>query len=181
MNDAEALEQCRRRESGGLQVLFERYHEKVFRLAFGLLGGREEAEDAVQDIFIKVFHKADRFDGRAGFSTWLYRLATNHCLDVLRRRKFRVFWSELQWKREPDRRAETSGDPFLQKTLQNALQSLPPLFRACLLLHEVEERPYEEIAAILEVPVGTVKSTLYRAKKKMREALTRAESMGERP
>lgn len=174
MTEAEAIQRCREGDVEGLRVLFDLHHAKAYRLAWRMLGSPEEAEDAVQEVFLKVYRKASLYRGDAAFSTWLYRLTANHCLDELRRRKFRSFLGMEALERFPG-----SGDPVREAEARRglsagvwaALHRLPPRLRACLLLRELEEKSYGEIAEILGLNEGTVKSSLHRAKERLRELL----------
>jgi RNA polymerase sigma-70 factor (ECF subfamily) len=174
MTETQAIDLCRRGDPAGLRVLFDLHRDKVFRLSWRMLGGPHDAEDAVQEVFLKVFRTVGSYRGDSAFSTWLYRMTANHCLDILRRRKVLSFIG-MDKAPEPPSTDDTSVSArrHLSPVVQRALARLPEKQRACLLLCEMEERRYEEIAKIVGISLGSVKSSIHRAKRAMREALER--------
>jgi RNA polymerase sigma-70 factor, ECF subfamily len=165
MTELEAVQRCREGDVAGLQVLYETHRVKVYNLSWRMLGTPQEAEDALQEIFLKVFDRIKHYRGDAAFSTWLYRLTTNHCLDLLRRRKILTF---LGFENIQEPVAEKSGEKAMDlgfsPILLKALERLPGNQKACLLMREMEDLSYEEIAAALQLSLGTVKSNIHRAK-----------------
>ncbi len=147
-------------ETEALRVIYELSGDKVFHTALGILGNRQDAEDATQDIFLRLYRKARSFDFRASFSTWLYRLAVNHCLNILRRRRV------LRWLPLVDTVATTREEEKRQARIeaQDLLCRLDPRARSFLVLRELQGLSYSEIAEIMSVPVGTVRSSLSRAR-----------------
>ncbi len=154
--------------------LVERHHRRLLRVCERLLGDAEEARDAVQEVFLKVMVKAGGFRPRALVSTWLYRVAVNHCLNVLRRRRL-LRWVSLG-PAEEDATAvavdppEERADPHRQldarrrwRQVQRAVAALPPSQRAVLVLARFEELSYKEIAETLGITLGAVESRLFRA------------------
>jgi RNA polymerase sigma-70 factor (ECF subfamily) len=137
-----------------------------------MLGTQQDAEDALQEIFLKVFDRIKNYRGDSAFSTWLYRMTTNHCLDILRRRKILTFMGfenapEAQEKKDSEKAVDLGFSPVIAK----ALERLPEKQKACLLLREMEEMSYEDIASTLGVTLGSVKSNIHRAKAYLKEAL----------
>ncbi|HET9869070.1 MAG TPA: RNA polymerase sigma factor, partial [bacterium] len=132
-----------------------------------------DAEDALQEIFLKVFDRIGKYRGDAAFSTWLYRMTANHCLDILRRRKILSFIGMDRAPEAFDRSAE--GRPGaglgLSPVVERALAKLPEKQRRCLVMREMEELSYEEIARALGLTLGSVKSNIHRAKAFLRERL----------
>lgn len=175
MTENEAIQLCRSGDPGGLRTLFDLHREKVFRLSWRMLGSPHDAEDAVQEVFLKVFRTVEQWRGDSAFSTWLYRLTANHCLDVLRRRKV-VAFHPLEHVAEPSDEADRtgSGGEVLGPALTKALQDLPPAQRACLVMRELEDLSYEEIAQALNLHLGTVKSNIHRAKGTLKERLAKS-------
>lgn len=165
MTEHEAIQLCRSGDPGGLKLLFELHREKVFRLSWRMLGRPHDAEDAVQEVFLKVFRSLEQWRGDSAFSTWLYRMTANHCLDVLRRRKV-VSFQPIEGALDPADPADKTGGggDVLGSTLTRVLEGLPPAQKACLLMREIEDLSYEEIAQSLEMNLGTVKSNIHRAK-----------------
>jgi RNA polymerase sigma-70 factor, ECF subfamily len=162
-----------RRELGALREAYERHGTRVQRLCLRLLGRPADAEDAAQDVFLRLFERAGRFDGRARFSTWLHRLTVNLCLHRLERerlRRARPLAEDGGDLCDPgDEPPETLTRTESREHLQALLARLSPEHRAVLVLRELEGLAYAEIAAVLEVPEGTVMSRLARA----RESLVR--------
>lgn len=156
----------------GLEVLYGIYSERVFRTCFRILGDRTAAEDQTHEVFMRLFEQIGRFDGRSRFSTWLYRLAVNHTLNLLRKRNRRsaklkefMFPREVPARELPDRsllRKEDGG------RVQALLEALSPDHRTILVLREIEELDYAEIAEVLGVAKGTVMSRLHRARQELK-------------
>jgi len=172
MNEAQAIDRCRRGDPSGLKVLFDLHREKVFRLSWRMLGSPHDAEDAVQEVYLKVFRSVGSYRGDSAFSTWLYRMTANHCLDILRRRKVLSFIG-MDKAPEPPSTADASVEArrHLSPVVQQALSRLPDKQRACLLLCEMEEKSYEEISQALGISLGSVKSSIHRAKSAMKATL----------
>lgn len=152
--------------------LVQRHERRVYNLAYRMLGNREEARDAMQDVFLTCLRKLGAFRGESAFATWLHRVTVNQCYDTLRRRA-----REQPVEEQPEPR-DAVPDPASAAAaavdVQRALMAVPPEFRAVLVMHDVQGIPYDEIAEALGAPVGTVKSRLHRG----RVALARA--LGER-
>ncbi len=167
-----ALRSCQSGEIRGLEGLYEIYAERVFRTCFRILGDQGAAEDQVHEVFLRVFEQIARFDGRARFSTWLYRLAVNHTLNRLRKRKRRS--SKLvEFARPATAPPRESPDRALLRKeesdqVQALLAGLKPDHRTILILREIEELSYAEIAEILGVAKGTVMSRLHRARQELK-------------
>ncbi|MEX0991286.1 MAG: sigma-70 family RNA polymerase sigma factor [Actinomycetota bacterium] len=149
--------------------LVRRHEQRVYNLAYRMLGRREDARDAAQDAFVSALRKLPTFRGEAAFSTWLHRVTVNACYDILRKRK-----------RDPDlvevpEGPATGSDPSdvaaAAVDVQRALLGVPEEYRAVLILHDAQDLSYEEIANILSVPVGTVKSRLHRGRVALGELL----------
>ena len=148
------------------------HEDRVFAICLRTLGDREMALDAVQETFITVFRKVSQFEGKSAFSTWIYRVAVNTCYDVARRAKRR--------RAEPlpdhtDPTDPAAGDAFtaaeLRPDIARAVADLPEEFRAAVILSDLEGLPLQEVADIIDVPVGTVKSRVFRGRKLLAEAL----------
>jgi RNA polymerase sigma-70 factor, ECF subfamily len=151
--------------------LVRRHERRVYNLAYRILGREEDARDATQDAFVIALRKLASFRGDAAFSTWMHRVTVNACYDMLRKRR-----------REPPQEVaeETDTGPgqpdhaeatALSVDVRRALVQVPFEFRAPLVLHDVQDLPYDEIADILGVPVGTVKSRIHRGRVALAAAL----------
>jgi RNA polymerase sigma-70 factor (ECF subfamily) len=173
--DRELVERSVGGDDAAFTILVRRHERRVYSLAYRMLGREEDARDATQDTFLNTFRKLSTFRSDAAFTTWLHRVTLNTCYDILRRRK-REPSLEVPDTEErdvvPHDHAEATA---VSIDVQRALLQVPQEFRAALVLHDVQDLPYEDVAEILDVPVGTVKSRIHRG----RVALARA--LGERP
>ena len=155
--------------------LMQRHQHRVFSVCLRVLGDREDAADAVQDAFLSALRKLGQFRGDALFTTWLHRIAVNACYDILRKRRRQPM---LHLAEDPDGPEREEGEPVLDHAEEvagtldaaAALVHVPEEFRVALVLADVQDMPYEEIARVLDVPIGTVKSRVHRG----RLALARA-------
>jgi RNA polymerase sigma-70 factor (ECF subfamily) len=159
-------------EVAAFDELMRAHEDRVFAVCLRMLRDREAALDATQETFIAVFRKADRFAGRSAFSTWLYRVAVNTCYDQARRRR-RHAAVPLPESNDP---VDVSADDGftsaeLRSDIEAALVALPDEFRAAVVLADVEGLSLQEVADILEVPVGTVKSRVFRGRRLLAESL----------
>lgn len=171
--DLDLARRLARGEREALREAYELHGARVWRLCRRLLGRASEAEDATQEVFLKLFERAASFDGRARFSTWLHRLTVNLCLHRLEKERLRRVDELRPGDGDPCDPAPEPGRALERDEagveLAGLLARLSPEHRAVLVLRELEELSYQEIAASLAVPVGTVMSRLARA----REALVR--------
>lgn len=170
-SDEELVEAALANDAAAFALLYQRYYTRTYRIAYGMTGRREAAEDLTQDVFIKAMRKLGQFNRRSSFSTWFYRLSVNCCLN-----HHRVKWNrdeELTDDCQPLRASEDEG--ILQKEMQahlhKALLSLKPESRLVILLKDVEGLSYEEIALRMNCPVGTVGTSLSRARKLLAQKL----------
>lgn len=159
-------------------ILIERYQDRVFRLAASVLGPDfgPDAEEVCQEVFIRAFRKIRQFAGEAGFGTWLFRIAYNLAIDWRRRARFRL--PHVSVEGIPGLAAFSNPlDDVLakeQKALVGlALESLPDLYRSILYMHYWLEQPVDEIGRLLNIPEGTVKSYLFRARNMLKDRLGR--------
>lgn len=170
--DSELVKRFQAGADQAFGTLMGRHERRVYNLAFRMLGNAEDARDATQDAFLSCFRHLSTFRGESAFSTWLHRIAVNACYDALRKRRDVTSLDEQPMEPAP------SPDPADRTAshidIQRALVEVPIDFRLVLVMHEIQDLPIEEVAAILEVPVGTVKSRLHRG----RVALGRVLSAG---
>jgi RNA polymerase sigma-70 factor, ECF subfamily len=172
MTELEAIQLCQNGDIAGLHVLYEMHRKKVYNLSWRMLGTPQDGEDALQEVFLKVFDRIKNYRGDSAFSTWLYRMTTNHCLDLLRRRKILTFLGfenapEAQDKKDSEKAVNLGLSPVIAK----ALEKLPEKQKACLLMREMDELSYEDIASALQLSLGSVKSNIHRAKAFLKETL----------
>lgn len=156
-------------------TLFEQYKNLVYKTAYLMLGEQTEAEDALQEVFVQVYKSLSGFDPRkAAFTTWLHRITINHCLN--RRRKTHPFLLPLE-DISPLLKSEfPSAQMAEEESLQQAIEKLTDKQRAVVILRYFWDLPYAEIAQILDVPLGTIKSRLDLALKTLRKVLEEQES-----
>jgi RNA polymerase sigma-70 factor, ECF subfamily len=152
--------------------LMDAHEDRVFAICYRMLQDRESALDATQDTFLTVFRKADRYQAQAAFSTWLYRVTMNTCYDHLRRRK-RKRAERLPETHDPA--DPTSTDLYdaieVRPDIEAALAALSPEFRSAVVLVDLQGMSLEQAGDTLEVPTGTVKSRLFRARKQLSQSL----------
>ena len=150
-----------------LERLLDLYQERIFRLALVMLRNAGRAEDVTQDIFVKVWRALPSYDGRASISTWMYTIARNTCLSALRNDSYRRT-APLDSIAEPVATASASRD----LDLEDALARLPDPLRQVVTLFYLQDRSVKEVAAMLGMPEGTVKSHLHRARHALAALLT---------
>lgn len=183
--DRELVRRLRERDERAFRELVAEHRDRVYNLTYRMLGNRAEAEDVAQEVFITVFKTVDSFREEAKFSTWLYRVAVNHCknrIKYLARRHDRSK-DELDENagsvaeagppgpmRRPDRAVEGAQ---MEVVLQEAINALDEEHRAVVILREIEDLSIEEICEITGLPDGTVKSRLHRARLVLRKKMQR--------
>jgi RNA polymerase sigma-70 factor (ECF subfamily) len=185
------VERLRGGDCAALESLMERYASRVYRVARGITRTDADAEEVVQDVFLTLTRKIDRFEGRAALATWIYRVTTNAALRKRRGKRAQLEVSLEEYlptfkedgHREGDRSyllADWSQTPEAElldgearATLSNAIGRLPEPYRAVLVLRDVEELSNEEAAEILGESVASIKSRVHRARMALREQLTR--------
>ncbi len=146
--------------------IMRNHEDRVFSVCLRLMGNRELALDAAQETFLTVFRKADQFQGNAALGTWIYRIAVNTCFDQQRKLKRRRTAPIPEHLDPADHGAadavESAG---VRPEIQRALAALPPDFRSAVVLSDIEGLPLPSVAEILNVPVGTVKSRVFRGRR----------------
>ncbi len=162
-------------------ALVEQHSRRVFHLAYRITGNEQDAEDVVQETFMKAHRRLDRYESRAGFGSWLFRIATNCALDLLRARKRRVGQTEPAGTEEPvdieslavsgpGQERELFGSE-IQRKVALAMRRLTPSERAAFVLRHFEERPIKEVAAMMRQTDNATKQAVFRAVRKLRSAL----------
>ena len=160
-----------------MKEIFDKYHKKVYSIAYGVMRHREEALDIVQEVFIKLFRSIKNFKGRSQFYTYLYRMVMNTSIDHARKAG-KQFVSSLDQEGSFEPRDEAEKGPeriLLQKELEEkvklAMDKLPAEQKAALIFRDVEGLSYQEMAEAMECSIGTVMSRLHYGRKKMQESL----------
>lgn len=194
-DESQLVAQARTGDAGAFTELVNRYERKIFRLASNITGNREDAEDVMQEAFLKAFANLERFQGDSRFYTWLVRIAVNEGLMKLRKRRGNVVSLDQELETEEDSMPREVADwgpspeqryaqGEMNRILSTAIDSLEPGFRLVFVLRDIEELSTEDVAGILELSIPAVKSRLLRARLQLREKLNRyfrrdaAESVG---
>ncbi|MEJ2482765.1 MAG: sigma-70 family RNA polymerase sigma factor [Gemmatimonadota bacterium] len=185
--DQDLVRLSRRGDERAARELVHRFERPVFSLIYRMVRDRELAEDLSQDVFVRTFNNLDRYDRSYKFSSWLFKIAYNLTVDHLRRRELpTISVHGAPDAITPDRQEATSltleseeeapDDRLVAKELagelEEAIAELREDYRTAILLRHVEGRSYEEIAEIMEIPLGTVKTYIFRARRELREALS---------
>jgi RNA polymerase sigma-70 factor (ECF subfamily) len=157
------------------EELLDQYESRIYRLALRYTGSVPDAEDLTQEIFLGIYRNIGTFRGASRLSTWVYRVAINHCLQYCRKRRLdtaphieEMEMPSTDWHNDP---VQVATRQELAIQVESALAQLSPLHRDVILLHEMQGLTYQECAAVLNVPVGTVKSRLSNAFARLRELL----------
>jgi len=184
--DADVVRLAQQGRELAFRELVRRYERPVFSLVFRMVRDRELAEDLAQDAFIKVLNHIDRYSPEFKFSSWLFKIANNVAIDHLRRRRIdtisidgsphaasasEIEASTLDIGSDQENALDEMEAKELGSAIEQAIARLRPEYRSCIMLRHVEGRSYEEIAATLDLPLGTVKTYIHRARHELREAL----------
>jgi RNA polymerase sigma-70 factor (ECF subfamily) len=181
-DDNTLVRACRAGQTEAFGVLVQRYQDRLYPTLLRLVGSAEDAEDVLQDTFVRAFEKIDQFHGESSFYTWVYRIGVNLALSGYRRQRVRAslrYHGNGRPPREDDLPDESrDADPAMplaraeqERIVENALNQLCPEHRAVVILKDFDGHRYEEISEILNVPVGTVRSRLHRARCELRSRL----------
>jgi len=181
MSDSVAVAQARSGDSGAFRVLVERHSRNLFRLAYRMTGHQEDADDVVQETFLRAYRQLEKFDERASFGTWLYRIAANCSLDLIRARKRRGEQQEAPEEGAPDpiQLLPDSAPPpdrlamssAVGRKVADALNELSEVERTAFVLRHYEGMCIEDIGRTLGVQPNAAKHSIFRAVQKLRRAL----------
>jgi RNA polymerase sigma-70 factor (ECF subfamily) len=177
-DDRELVRRAQAEDQEAYEELIRRHQHRVFAVAGGILRRREDVEDIAQQVFVKAYFSLKRFDQRAAFSTWLYKITVNECWDLLRKKKVRPLVYEADLSEEQSRQIEASeakGNtaPDVSERLEarerveQLLEGLDERDRLMLMLKEVEGFSIEEVAEVLDLNANTVKVRLFRARRRI--------------
>ena len=184
--DVQLMLKCQKGETEAFEQLLDKYKTPLINTIYRFIGDKIEAEDLAQEVFLKIYNSRRSYKPRAKFSTWLFRIATNLCLNQIRDRKDETLktvsldtTSENEDGRRPqelkDTRQATASEHLLQQeleqTVRRAIEALPANQRMAVILSRYEQLGYEEIARVLKCSVSSVKSLLFRAKENLKERL----------
>jgi len=176
ISDADCVRRIQHGEVDAFEVLVRRHEKTIFNLVYRMLGDYDDAIEVSQEVFLSAYRAIGQFRGDANFSTWLYRIALNHATTRRRSNNSRQHRTapiedmELIRDSQPGP-AETLEKKEMQERVQLALNKLTPEDAAVILLRDLQDVPYDEVARLLEIPVGTVKSRLHRARQALKSLL----------
>lgn len=180
--DRELVLRCLKNDQAAYRRLLDKYRRPVYGIVRRMIPDDEDARDLAQESFIRAFRNLDQFDPERRFSSWLFRIAHNLCIDHYRRRKLdtvpmvrRDDGDEETWDL-PDMTpgpGEEFSDRERSRRLLAAVESLPPAYRSVILLRHQQGLAYEEIAEVMELPLGTIKARIHRAHRLLKEKLVR--------
>jgi len=185
-DDLAAIERASAGDGAAFEALVRKYQGWVFTLAYRMLGDRADAEESAQEIFLKAYRALPRFERKSKFSTWLYSIATNHCLNQLesrrRRPRFQEIGGSVRAQGNPSPLVEAIVDPTpgpeqaleqddMRRLVQRHLFDLTPEHRTVLVLRDIQGLAYGEIGELLGLAPGTVRSRLHRARMELKDRL----------
>jgi RNA polymerase sigma-70 factor (ECF subfamily) len=181
LSDGELATRCRNGDLTAFDELVQRYQRRIVHLAYRMTGNADTAEDLAQEVFVRVYTRLHLYDPQRPFAPWLFQVATNVCLNEFKVRHVPTISLDespdedsaapleiADWTNNPEQLAEKKE---FQQLVQKALLSLPPHYRAVMVLRHLEGMEYEEIAQATGLPLGTVKTNIFRAKEILRNKL----------
>jgi RNA polymerase sigma-70 factor (ECF subfamily) len=178
LEDGELIQQILAGDSKPFSLLVTKHQRSVFSTAYGMLGNQQDAEDVTQEVFVTAFRKLATFEGRSSFLTWLRRIAFNLAIDLRRRKKSRGSATQFAVADDIVSTKESSvADSMITSetvsTVRRAIDSLPDEQRVVVVLRDLQDLDYSEIAELLSIPIGTVRSRLHRARLELKATLER--------
>lgn len=175
LSDEELINRYLSGEKGVFREIYARYHQKVFALAFRMTGNQDDALEVTQEVFLKIFKNIPKFRKESKFSTWVFSIANNTCLDFLKSRKVNILplKNGISLAQNPGSKWEA------KEIVQQALLELPADLRATIILCDLFGFKYEKISEILSLPLGTVKSKIARGRKMLAQKLENIEKENE--
>ncbi len=188
LSDKEIVERFNSGDNSVFSVLVDRYLNKAYQIAYGILGNKQDAEEVSQDVFVRIYKALTKFRGDAEFSTWMYRIAVNLAKNKYRWNKSRGSKKNISIQASlgndegsfslEDRISDESPLPYekvelseFEQNIMDEIEELPELYREALILRNVEEMSYEDIAKVLGCKLGTIKSRIARAREELKSRL----------
>lgn len=162
----EAVENLRNGSAEAFQILYQKYHDRVYRFCLRMLGSEQMAKDAFQETFVKVYEKRETFKGE-NFAAWLFTISRHICYNMIRANKTHSSFDESFH----EVKVQKSTDFGLKKALEEAIASLPTSLREAFILREYEDLTYHEIAEVLNIDLSLAKIRVFRARKQLQEIL----------
>lgn len=170
--DLDLMQKVQQGEMVSYNTLVDRYKDRLFNMLCRMLSSEDEARDLLQETFLRVWQHKMSYDFRYAFSTWIYTIALNLARNELRRRKKFKFFDIFDYSDKiPAPEERRTGSPKLKELLDHEIQKLPEKYRTAFVLRDVDSLSYEEIAQVLSIPLGTVKSRVNRARSILRKRL----------
>ena len=174
------IDRSRTGDTRAFDLLVDAYQDRIYHLVYRITGNQSDAQDAAQEAFVKAYRSLGSFRSQAAFSTWLHRIAVNAAMDIVRRRRPRVA--------DPLEAAVPAADPLadgaerveIRQRIHRAIAALPVEQRMVVILRDVQGWTYEEIAGVVQAPIGTVRSRLARGREALRMALADLAPVGAR-
>jgi RNA polymerase sigma factor (sigma-70 family) len=182
LEDYELIGKAIKGDQSSYDRLMKKYYKLVHNLIFRMIYNKEDVEDLTQEAFIKAFNSLEKFDHQFAFSTWLYKIASNNCIDYLRKKKLNTISIDKEFDSEDeDLRFEIPDNDYKpdrnildrekKKILEDAIESLPEKYKTVILLRHQDEMEYDEIAKKLNIPLGTVKAHIFRGRELLNKYL----------
>jgi len=184
MDEAQLIKGIQQGDRKSFQTLVETYQRMVVNTCLGIVHNQADAEDLAQDVFLEIFRTAEKFRGDSKLSTWLYRIATNRSLNLIRNNKRKRFFQSIEdtfsggrnrnseiSENRADQPDQNMADQQRSDLLHRAIDRLPEKQRIAFTLNKYEELPYQQIAEIMEISLASVESLIHRAKKNLQEQL----------
>jgi RNA polymerase sigma-70 factor (ECF subfamily) len=180
LSDSDLVKIIIKKNPEAYREIVKRYQRKLFVYLYHLVGNREETEDILQNVFVKVYNNLKKFKTRKKFSSWIYRIAHNEAVNFLKKRSQKKFvsWEDVIISKEKMEISSHERSPLehwikkeLSKEVETALEKLPAKYKEVLILRYFSEKSYEEIGEILKKPINTVGTLINRAKKKLLDVI----------
>ncbi len=182
-DDLELVKQAKKDDPRAFEVLLKKYHKSVYYMLLKMINNADDAEDLTQEAFAKAFNSIHKFDFKYAFSTWLFRIATNNCIDFIRKKRIQTVSIDTSYSDDDGNNMTFDiKDPSLspdgimlkkqrKEYLRKAINNLPNKYKKLVELRYFKEFSYDEVARELELPLGTVKAQLFRARELLSQEL----------
>lgn len=182
LEDYNLIDKAIKGDQSAYERLMKKYYKLVNNLIYRMIYNKDDVEDLTQEAFIKAFNSLEKFDHQFAFSTWLYKIASNNCIDYLRKKKLNTISIDKEIDGEDeDLRFEIPDNDYVpdrniletekQAILEDAIESLPEKYKSVILLRHQDDMEYEEIAKKLKLPLGTVKAHIFRGRELLNKYL----------
>lgn len=181
MTENDLIKKCKQGSREAFNILFSRYQQQVINIAYSMLSDREDACDAAQEVFVRVYRNIESFKEQSSFTTWLYRIITNVCSDILRKRQRDTKVISINQFTDENKDVDIKDDsPTVEENMElserqaavrGAINELKEEYRVVITLCDIEGMSYDEIADMLNIPSGTVKSRINRARNALKKIL----------